>query len=375
MRMIDRFEKVDINKLVPYSRNSRKHSAAQISQIRASLREFGFLMPVLIDANFNLIAGHGRVEAARLEGFTEVPAVFAEYLTEAQRKAFVIVDNQLALNASWDEELLALNLSELKDLDFDLTLTGFDPKEIDALFAAANPEIKEDDFDVDAASKEPVLALPGDMWKLGKHTLMCGDSTIPEDVHKLMGGAKAKCVFIDPPWNVDYGSDQKHPSWKPRTIMNDKMSTDKFGAFLLSAFKCVSEVSEPGCMMYCVMSAQEWGNVMIALYEAGYHWSSTIIWAKDSLVLSRKDYHTQYEPIWYGWLEGKRLCPLRDRKQSDLWQIPRPKRSDEHPTMKPLALVGKALENSSNVGDVVLDTFGGSGSTLIAAEQTGRVCY
>jgi len=375
MRMIDRFEKVDINKLVPYSRNSRKHSPAQISQIRASLREFGFLSPVLIDANFNLIAGHGRVEAARLEGFTEVPAVFAEHLTDAQRKAFVIVDNQLALNASWDEELLALNLSELKDLDFDLTLTGFDPKEIEALFAAANPEIAEDDFDVGAAAKEPVIAQLGDVWKLGRHTLMCGDSTVPEDVNKLMGGVKARCVFVDPPWNVDYGSDQKHPSWKPRTIMNDKMSTEQFGAFLLAAFKCMAAVSEPGCMTYCVMSAQEWGNAMITLYESGYHWSSTIIWAKDSLVLSRKDYHTQYEPIWYGWLEGKRLCPLKDRKQSDLWQIPRPKKSELHPTTKPLALVAKALENSSYPADIVLDSFGGSGSTLLAAEQTGRVCY
>ncbi|MCL2343361.1 MAG: site-specific DNA-methyltransferase, partial [Firmicutes bacterium] len=292
-----RMELVGIDKLVPCARNSRTHSKEQILQLRSSLREYGFVNPILITADNSVISGHGRLLAAIEEGYAEVPCVYVEHLTEAQKRAYILADNRLAQNAGWDEQLLALELGELKDMDFDLTLTGFDPKEIEALFAAASPEIKEDDFDVDAASKEPVLAQRGDVCKLGKHTLLCGDSTIPEDVHKLMGGAKAKCVFIDPPWNVDYGSDQKHPSWKPRTIMNDKMSTDKFGAFLLSAFKCVAEVSESGCMMYCVMSAQEWGNVMIALYEAGYHWSSTIIWAKDSLVLSRKDYHTQYEPI------------------------------------------------------------------------------
>jgi DNA modification methylase len=153
------------------------------------------------------------------------------------------------------------------------------------------------------------------------------------------------------------------------------MSTEQFGAFLLAAFKCMAAVSEAGCMTYVVMSAQEWGNIMPAMRGSGYHWSSTIIWAKDSLVLSRKDYHTQYEPIWYGWLEGTRLCPLKDRKQSDLWDIPRPKVSIEHPTMKPVALVAKAMLNSSRTGDTALDLFGGSGTTLIAAEQTGRVCF
>jgi len=204
---------------------------------------------------------------------------------------------------------------------------------------------------------------------------MCGDSTSLSEVRQLMDGKKARFIFTDPPWNVDYGSDAKHPSWKPRQILNDKMSTEQFGAFLLAAFQCMASVSEPGCMTYVVMSAQEWGNIMPAMRQAGYHWSSTIIWAKDSLVLSRKDYHTQYEPIWYGWLEGTRLCPLKDRKQSDLWDIPRPKVSIEHPTMKPVALVAKAILNSSRSGDTALDLFGGSGTTLIAAEQTERVCF
>jgi DNA modification methylase len=182
-------------------------------------------------------------------------------------------------------------------------------------------------------------------------------------------------VFTDPPWNVDYGG-TSHPSWKQRSIMNDKMSEEDFYKFLFSAFKAMSSVSDPGAMTYVVMSAQEWGSVMTAMKEAGYHWSSTIIWAKDRLVLSRKDYHTQYEPIWYGWLDGeKRLCPLQDRNQSDLWQFERPSKSTEHPTMKPIALAAKAVSNSSRTGDGVLDLFGGSGTTLLACEQCVRVNY
>ena len=238
-------------------------------------------------------------------------------------------------------------------------------------------KITEDDFDseAEAAAIETPVTQPGDLWLLGKHRLMCGDSTDTGAVAQLMGGKKARMVFTDPPWNVDYGG-AAHPSWKQRQIMNDKMSADDFYNFLLAAFKAMAAVSEPGTMVYVVMSAQEWGSVMGAMKEAGYHWSSTIIWAKDSLVLSRKDYHTQYEPIWYGWLEGeKRLCPLQDRQQSDLWAIDRPKKSPDHPTTKPVALAGKAIGNSRRTGNIVLDLFGGSGTTLIAAEQCDRVCH
>ncbi|MCL2215417.1 MAG: site-specific DNA-methyltransferase [Defluviitaleaceae bacterium] len=370
-------ERVAVERLIPYARNARTHSDEQINQLRASLREFGFVNPVLVDRDYNIIAGHGRVVAARAENLTEVPCVFVEHLTETQKKAYVLADNRLALSAGWDEQMLALEIEELKSLDFDIDLMGFDVDELNKLFAEADggdPGVQEDDFDADAAAAEieTPISQRGDIWYLGRHRLMCGDSTSSDEVKTLMDGTIARCVFTDPPWNVDYGSDAKHPSWKPRQIMNDKMSTDDFGAFLLAAFNAMATVSEPGCMTYVVMSAQEWGNIMNAMRQAGYHWSSTIIWAKDSLVLSRKDYHTQYEPLWYGWREGKRLYPLADRKQSDLWQIPRPKVSPEHPTMKPVALVGKALLNSSRHDDVVLDPFGGSGTTIIAAEQTGR---
>ncbi|MCL2223585.1 MAG: site-specific DNA-methyltransferase [Defluviitaleaceae bacterium] len=374
----ERLEIVAIDRLIPYARNARTHSNEQILQLRASLREFGFVNPVLVDRDYNIIAGHGRVIAAKAENITEVPCVFVEHLSETQKRAYVLADNRLALNAGWDEAMLAVELEELEDLNFDIDLTGFDADELAKLLSevdAVTAEAHEDDFDADAvaAEIETPTTQRGDVWLLGRHRLMCGDSTIPEDVTALMDGAKARCVFTDPPWNVDYGADNRHPSWKSRQILNDKMSTVHFGAFLVDAFQCMAMVSESGCMTYVVMSAQEWGNVMNAMREAGYHWSSTIIWAKDSLVLSRKDYHTQYEPIYYGWLDGgKRLCPLEDRKQSDLWQIPRPKVSPEHPTMKPVALVAKALQNSSRDGDVVLDLFGGSGTTMIAAEQLGR---
>jgi DNA modification methylase len=372
----ERFEKVDINRLIPYARNARTHSREQILQLRSSLREFGFVNPVLCDKDMNIIAGHGRVMATKEEGMTEIPCVFVEHLTEAQKKAYILADNRLAQNAGWDEELLALEFADLKHLGFDVELTGFDIDEVERLFADSGDfAAKEDDFDAEKAAEEieNPITQRGDVWHLGKHRLMCGDSTDFADVKVLMDGGKARCCWTDPPWNVDYGADKNHPSWKSRQILNDKMSAEQFGAFLLAAFKNMAAVSEAGCMVYVAMSAQEWSNVMSAMREAGFHWSSTIIWAKDSLVLSRKDYHTQYEPLWYGWLEGKRLYPLKDRKQSDLWQIPRPKKSAEHPTMKPVLLIAKSLQNSSRKGDIVLDLFGGSGTTLIACEQTGRI--
>ena len=373
-----RFEKVCIDRLIPYARNARTHSREQILQLRASMREFGFVAPVLIDMEYNIIAGHGRVMAAREEELDEVPCVFVENLTEAQKKAYILADNRLAMNAGWDSEMLALEVKELQENGFDVVLTGLSMEEIEAFFTVEDDtsEVAEDDFDADKALEEITapLTVHGDIWVLGKHNLMCGDSTNPDDVRDLMAGEKARCVFTDPPWNVDYGGDKNHPSWKSRQILNDKMSAEKFGAFLLAAFQNMAAASEPGAMTFVAMSAQEWSNVMAAMREAGYHWSSTIIWAKDSLVLSRKDYHTQYEPLWYGWLDGKRLYPLKDRKQSDIWEIPRPKVSPEHPTMKPVALVAKAILNSSREKDIMLDLFGGSGTTLVAAEQTGRIC-
>lgn len=360
------YTRVEVNKLIPYVNNAKQHSESQVTKIASSIREFGFLNPVLIDADYNVIAGHGRILAAKKLGLNEVPCLFVEGLTDAQRKAYILVDNRLAEFADWDMDLVMGELEELDGLDFDIELTGFElPEEVSSDM--------EDDYDEDAADIEPRAKL-GDLWQLGSHRLMCGDSTDANTIERLMGGEKADMVFTDPPWNVNYGANN-NPKWKQRSILNDYMPTDDFKHFMESAFFCMNSASKEGAMTYVVMSAQEWGNLMLALAENDYHWSSTIIWAKDRLVLSRKDYHTQYEPIWYGWKSGSRIHPLKDRKQSDLWEIPRPKQSDEHPTMKPVELVARAISNSTNKGDNVLDLFGGSGTTLVASEQLDRKCY
>jgi DNA modification methylase len=372
-------QKIPAEKLKAAKYNPRKDlkpGDAEYEKLRRSIEEFGYVEPVIWNRHTgNIVGGHQRYKVLTALGYKEIDCVVVD-LDEQREKALNVALNKIS--GEFDIPLLSDLLRDLNDSGFDVSLTGFDAAEIDELFrdkTAAN--VKEDNFDAEKAAAEiktPVTKR-GDIWLLGRHRLMCGDSASLPEVRLLMDGQKASFIFTDPPWNVDYGSDARHPSWKPRQILNDRMSTEEFGTFLLQAFNCMREVSEAGCMTYVVMSAKEWGNVMNALREAGYHWSSTIIWKKDSLVLSRKDYHTQYEPIWYGWLEGTCLCPLKDRKQSDVWEIPRPKVSEEHPTMKPVSLVAKAMLNSSHAGDLALDLFGGSGTTMIAAEQTGRVCF
>lgn len=360
-------------------RKDLKPGDAEYEKLRRSIEEFGYVEPVIWNERTgNIVGGHQRFKVLTALGYTEIDCVVLD-IDESREKALNVALNKIS--GEFDIPLLTDLLRDLSEEGFDASLTGFDAAEMEELFSDKPAgKVKEDNFDADkaVAEIETPTSQSGDVWLLGRHRLMCGDSTSAADVQKLMDGVRARCIFTDPPWNVDYGADAKHPSWKSRQILNDKMSTEQFGAFLSAAFANMQSVSEPGCMTYVVMSAQEWGNIMNSMRSVGFHWSSTVIWAKDSLVLSRKDYHTQYEPIWYGWLEGdakaKRLCPLKDRKQSDLWQIPRPKVSVEHPTMKPVALVAKALMNSSRASDVTLDLFGGSGTTIIAAEQTDRTC-
>jgi DNA modification methylase len=237
-------------------------------------------------------------------------------------------------------------------------------------------EAEEDDFDT-TPPEEPITVL-GDLYEIGEHRLLCGDSTDSDAVAKLMNGEKADMVFTDPPWNVNYGAVKEGNAmgYKPRTIMNDSMSTSDFKDFMGSAFAMMAMHSKKGCPTYVVMSAQEWGNLMIALHENNYHWSSTIIWNKSHLVMSRKDYHTKYEPIWYGWLDGApRLCPLEDRKQSDVWDVARPTKSELHPTTKPIELINIALNNSSKLNNLIMELFTGSGSTMVASHQLKRKCY
>lgn len=355
--------------LTPYPANAKKHPVDQVQHIANSIREFGFRQPIVVDADNVVVIGHGRLLAAKKLGLDSVPVVRADDLTDEQIRALRLADNKTN-ESEWDFAELEAELAELS-IDFDMKEFGFDDVQTTE---TDNTEVEEDDYDPD----EPVepKAKLGDIYQLGQHRLMCGDSTDINAVERLMDGKKARMVFTDPPWNVNYGAEENHPSWKPRTILNDFMGTEDFKQFMNSAFHCMNTVSEPGCMTYVVMSAQEWGNMMLTLASNDYHWSSTIIWNKDQLVLSRKDYHTKYEPIWYGWKDGSaRLHPLDDRKQCDVWDFERPKVSIEHPTMKPVALVAQAIKNSSNIGDDILDLFGRSGTTLIAAEQLDRRCH
>ena len=356
-----------VKDLIPYSKNAKKHNKTQISNVAESIKRFGFAQPLVVDKDNVLIIGHCRLLAAKQLKIREVPVVRMDDLTEEQVRELRLLDNKLN-ESDWDMELVA---EEIGDLDFD----GFD---ID--WGIASDEIEEVTVVEDEppeVPEEPKAKL-GDIYQLGDHLLICGDSTDWDNtISKLMGRELAEMVFTDPPWNVNYGAVDKGNAmgYKPRTIKNDFMGTEDFKNFMYSAFNCMNKESKPGAMTYVVMSAQEWGNMMLTLAQNDYHWSSTIIWNKDRLVLSRKDYHTKYEPIWYGWKEGEsRLCPLADRKQCDVWDFDRPSKSEEHPTMKPVALVANAITNSSKKGDIVLDLFGGSCTTLIAAEQTGRRC-
>lgn len=354
--------------LKPYANNAKIHTEEQIEQIKHSIDQFGFNDPIAIWHDNEIIEGHGRLLAVmEMDEVEKVPVIRLDNLTDEERRAYMLIHNQLTMNTGFDEEILRAELASIdEDLaDFGLAFElGQEP-----------PEVHEDE--VPEPPEAPKTKL-GDLVQLGNHRLICGDSTDSAVIDRLMDGTKADMVFTDPPWNVNYGAVEKGNAmgYKPRTIKNDFMGTDEFKEFMYSAFKTMNNASKDGCMTYVVMSAQEWGNMMLTLAQNNYHWSSTIIWNKDHLVLSRKDYHTKYEPIWYGWKDGApRLCPLEDRKQSDVWDFDRPIRSEEHPTMKPVPLVAKAVMNSSKTGDAVLDLFGGSGTTLIACEQLSRNCY
>lgn len=368
-------QKIPVAKIKAAKYNPRKDlkpGDPEYQKLKRSIEEFGYVEPVIWNKRTgNIVGGHQRFKVLTALGDTEIDCVVVDMDTDKEKALNVALNK---ISGEFDIPLLTDLLKDLNAEGFDVSLTGFDMAELDELFRDTTQGKVKEDENFDPTPPETPISQRGDVWLLGKHRLMCGDSTLIEDVKTLMAGNKVKIAFTDPPWNVDYGADSKHPSWKPRQILNDKMTSKQFAEFLYKAFTCQKEVSEAGCMTYIVMSGQEWGNLMNVMTDAGYHWSSTIIWKKDTLVLSRKDYHTQFEPIWYGWSEGSRLCPLSDRKQSDVWDIPRPKRSEEHPTMKPVVLVAKALMNSSHMGDVVLDLFGGSGTTLIAAEQTDRLC-
>ena len=361
---------VPLSKLVPYVNNARTHSPEQLAKLRSSLREFGFINPVIIDRDFNVIAGHGRIAAAKEEGITEVPCVFVDYLTEAQKKAYILADNRMALDAGWDEELLRIEIESLQGADFDVSLTGFGEDEIADLFSGdGEKNEKDDDFDLSAALEKAAFVERGDIWTVGRHRLMCGDATSAEDVAALMDGKKANLIVTDPPYNVAF------KSGSGLSIQNDSMENGEFYTFLYNSFQNMAEHLEKGGAAYVFHADTEGLNFRKAFVDAGFHLAGVCIWVKNSLVLGRSDYQWQHEPVLYGFLKNGKHPWYSDRKQTTIWNYDKPKRNKNHPTSKPLDLLGYPICNSSQENAIVLDTFGGSGSTMMACEQTNRICH
>jgi DNA modification methylase len=353
--------------LIPYARNSRTHDDFQIQQIAGSIREFGFTNPVLIDADNGIIAGHGRVMAAGKLGMDKVPCIRLGHLTDTQRRAYIIADNKLALNAGWDDEMLALELGELAALDFDMDLIGFTEDELAGLLA----ETTEGETDPDDVPEPPVdpVTVPGDVWVMGKHRLLCGDSTSIDDLRKLCGERDVDMWLTDPPYNVAYEGGTK----EKLTIKNDEMNNDQFRQFLVDAYTAADAVMKQGAVFYIWHADSEGYNFRGAAHDAGWTVRQCLIWKKSSLVMGRQDYHWKHEPCLYGWKDGAGHLWAADRKQTTILEFDKPTRNGEHPTMKPVALFEYQMLNNTKGGDLVLDSFGGSGTTMIAAEKNGRI--
>lgn len=361
-------ELIEIGRVIPYARNPRKNEAA-IAKVAASIKEYGFRQPIVVDEEMVIIAGHTRLQAAQTLALKRVPVHVATGLTPAQIKAYRLADNRTHEDAEWDEELLAIELGELNDLGFDLDLTGFDAIELEELLdGAAMDGLTEDDA-IPEAPEVPV-SKEGDIWLLGDHKLICGDSTKAKTMKALMGEELADMVFTDPPYNVDYGQTMKdNVRGTKRKIKNDNLGAD-FKKFLTDA--CTEMVKVCKGALYICMSSSELHTLHSAFADAGGKWSTFIIWGKNHFTMGRSDYQRQYEPILYGWPDGNKHFWCGARDQSDLWHYDKPKTNDLHPTMKPVELVCRALTNSSKTKDIVLDSFGGSGTTLIAAEKLQR---
>ena len=368
--LADKIEQWPTAKLVPYARNARTHSDAQVAQIAASIAEFGFTNPILAGSDGVIVAGHGRLAAAQKLGIATVPVVVLDHLTPTQRRALVIADNRIAENAGWDEAMLQVELADLQGDDFDLSLTGFDADALADLLAGeeTTSDGQTDEDSVPDAGTS--ITRPGDVWICGNHRVICGDSTDASTYDALMAGEIADMVFTDPPYNVDYANTAKDKMrGTDRPILNDNLGAG-FHDFLLAALTPTLAHCRGG--IYVAMSSSELDVLQSAFRTAGGKWSTFIIWAKHTFTLGHADYQRQFEPILYGWpSDGTRhWCGARD--QGDVWNIKKPHKNDLHPTMKPVELVERAVRNSSRPGDIVLDSFGGSGTTMIASEKSDR---
>lgn len=374
MGEIKKIQTVAVDKLIPYINNAKKHSDDQVTRLASSIREFGFVNPILIDKEFNVIAGHGRLMAAKRLNMSEVPCLFIEGLSEAQRKAYILADNRLGELAEWDDELITSELEALLDLDFDIDLTGFELPEDDE-----EPEnIQEDEIPEPPA--EPTSHL-GDLWLLGEHRLICGDSTDIAVIDRLMDGTKADMVFTDPPYGVAYTGGMKIEngkieSNKKKQIKNDALDYQNLYQFLYDVYSNIKAHTKEKSALYVFYAHSRSREFLNAFYDAGLKQRSIIIWHKTSGGFGdfMAQYMNAYEPCIYG-SNGETVNWYGATNEKTVWDIDKEKKCDLHPTMKPLELVGRAIKNSSKKSDIVLDTFGGSGSTLIACEQLGRSCY
>ncbi len=361
----------DIDTLIPYARNARTHSDTQITQIAASIREFGFISPVIISEDNTILCGHGRFYAAQKLGLKKVPCIIESHLTETQKRAYILADNKLSLNAGWDEEMLAVELSELQAENFDLCLTGFDEKEIADLFAV-NEEVQQDEFDVDSELENPCFTQSGDVWHIGRHTVICGDSTLPETYTALLDGKKVNLVCTDPPYLVNLES----TSGK---IKNDDLDDEKGYKFLKSAFECFHENMAKDASIY-VFYATSKARVFHDAYEdAGFKVGAGLVWKKDRLVLTRTDWKYIHEPIIWGWRKDGKHIWYGNQKQTTVFEFDRIKNSKEdgcgHPSSKPVPLISYLIQQCTQTNGIVLDGFLGSASTLVACEQLDRICY
>jgi DNA modification methylase len=366
--LVQRIERWLIDKLIPFARNPRTHSDAQIAQIAASIAEFGFNNPILVDTNSGIIAGHGRLLAARKLQLTEVPVIVLDHLTEKQKRAYVIADNKLAENAGWDEELLAAELAALQQEDFDVSLIGVDDQELARLLAAQDASEGLTDEDAVPDLPETPISVLGDLWILGSHKLLVGDATVNADVAKLMAGEQADLVFSDLPYNCGYQGYTKDKL----TIQNDDMSPEQFGQFLRASFASFRVVVKPGASLYICHSSSYQREFQNALESAGFEIRCQVIWGKNTFAWGFGRYKFQHEPIFYCHVAGQKDPWYGDKSQSTLWSEKKPAANRIHPTAKPIELVERALMNSSKAGDIVADLFGGSGSTLIACERRNR---
>lgn len=367
--MAERIEHWPLDRLKPYARNARTHSQQQVEKIAASIAEFGFTNPILVDSSDGIIAGHGRLMGAQLLGMESVPVVVLDYLTDAQRRAYILADNRLALDAGWDEEILAAELAELQVDGFDLELTGFSDDELSDLLADdEGPGIDAEAADEVPEARPDPISRPGDIWVLGKHRVMCGDSLSLDHVEQLMAGTLADLLLTDPPYNVAY----EGGTADALTIENDDMDDASFRQFLRDAYATADAVMKPGAAFYIWHADSEGFNFRGAAKDIGWQIRQCLIWNKNALVLGRQDYHWKHEPCLYGWKAGAAHYWGSDRSQTTVLDFNKPTRNGEHPTMKPVELFEYQVRNSCPPGGVVLDLFGGSGTTAIACEASGR---